>query len=65
MRVVENAKKSVQILPPYPDNRTVSLSSSASFSCHIRTDSSSPPNVQVSRIFLFIIYLSYSHARST
>ena len=47
--VVANADTSVKILRPYPSNKTVSISSSASFSCHIRTADSTPqkPNVQV------------------
>jgi len=46
---VANADKSVKIVRPYPSNKTVSVSSSATFSCHIRTRDSTlqQPNVQV------------------
>jgi len=45
--VVKNADKSARIVRPYPSNRTVSISSSASFTCRINTDSTTSPNVQV------------------
>jgi len=44
---VKNADKTVEIVRPYPENRTVSIGNSASFSCHVRTDSATSPNVQV------------------